>query len=95
MSLIIGIIGGFLSLIGGVYIAEGAHFNIMTYWDISAFIIVIVGTLFASMGMYSIVDILMIPIYVLQCVLPLPYKEGDIVESFQRMADKVKGGGKD
>lgn len=93
MSLIIGIIGGFLSLIGGVYIAEGAHFNIMTYWDISAFIIVIVGTLFASMGMYSIVDILMIPIYTLQCILPLPYKEGDIVESFQRMADKVKSAG--
>ncbi|MFN8671522.1 MAG: MotA/TolQ/ExbB proton channel family protein [Candidatus Sericytochromatia bacterium] len=93
MSLIIGIIGGFLSLLGGVYIAEGAHFNIWTYWDLSAFVIVVIGTLFAAAGMYSIIDILMLPIYVLQCILPLPYKEGDIVESFQRMADKVKGAG--
>lgn len=93
MSLIIGIIGGFLSLLGGVWLAEGSHFNVMTYWDISAFVIVVIGTLFAAMGMYSIMDILMIPIYILQCILPLPYKEGDIVESFQRMADKVKGSG--
>ncbi|MBC7473120.1 MAG: MotA/TolQ/ExbB proton channel family protein [Candidatus Sericytochromatia bacterium] len=93
MSIIIGIIGGFLSLVGGIYITEGSHFNIFAYWDLSAFVIVVVGTLFASMAMYSMIDIIMIPIFFLQCILPLPYKEGDIVDSFQRMADKVKGSG--
>lgn len=93
MGMILGIIGSLACLLGGLYIAEGAHFNVWAYWDLAAFVIVIMGTLTCAMSMYSIMDMLMMPIYFIQALLPLPYKEGDIVESFQRMADKVKGGG--
>lgn len=93
MSIVFGVIGAFLAVMGGVWIAEGSHFNIWAYWDEAAFVIVVVGTLFCTMAMYSTMDLLMLPIYFLQTILPLPYKEGDIVDSFQRMADKVKGAG--
>lgn len=93
MSIIFGILAAFAAVIGGVWIAEGSHFNIMGYWDLAAFVIVVLGTLFCAMAMYSMMDLLMMPIYFLQCILPLPYKEGDIVDSCQRMADKVKGSG--
>lgn len=93
MGMILGIIGSLACLLGGLYIAEGAHFNVWAYWDLAAFVIVIMGTLTCAMSMYTIMDMLMMPIYFIQALLPLPYKEGDIVESFQRMADKVKGGG--
>lgn len=93
MGMILGIIGSLACLLGGLYIAEGAHFNVWAYWDLAAFVIVILGTLTCAMSMYTIMDMLMMPIYFIQAILPLPYKEGDVVESFQRMADKVKGGG--
>jgi chemotaxis protein MotA len=93
MSLILGVIGAIAALLGGVWIAEGAHFNPFMYWDLSAFVIVIIGTLLAAMAMFSAMDILMMPIFLIKCVLPMPYKEGDIVAAFQRMADKVKGAG--
>src|SRR4029079_18379964 len=72
---------------------EGANFNPKMYWDLSAFVIVVIGTLFCTMAMYTMMDIFMMPLYFIQCLLPLPYKEGDIVSAFQRMADKVKGAG--
>jgi chemotaxis protein MotA len=93
MSLIIGVIAALACLMGGVWISEGSHFNPFMYWDLSAFVIVVIGTLFATMAMYSVMDILFMPIFFIQCILPLPYKEGDIVTAFQRMADKVKGAG--
>lgn len=93
MSIIVGIIATMACLIGGVMIAEGSHFNIMAYWDLAAFVIVVLGSIACIMAMYTFMDTFMLPIYFIQTMLPLPYKEGDIVSSFQRMADKVKGAG--
>jgi len=93
MSLIIGVILSFASAMVGVWISEGANFSLLMYWDLAAFFIVVVASIFLAMAMYSIVDGLMMPLYLLQCLIPLPYKEAEIITTFQRMADKVRGAG--
>jgi len=42
------------------------------YWDLSAFVIVVVGTLFAAMAMFTLMDILFMPIF--NFTLPLVSK---------------------
>lgn len=78
---------------GAIIMGLGGVKTIPDYVDYPSLMIVLGGTIGVSIGMVGFGPVLSIPLLLIKLILPLPYKEGDIVSAFQRMADKVKAAG--
>lgn len=63
------------------------------FWDMHAFVIVVLGSIAATATAFSFQHLLKMPLYVLKAVMPLPMKAASIVMDIKRMADKARQGG--
>jgi chemotaxis protein MotA len=88
-----GVIFGFLVFAAVIVIGLGGVSSMGSYWDAPSMTIVLGGTLGIVLMMFGFGNFFSIPLLLIQMLLPLPYKEGDIVTMAQRMADKVKAAG--
>ncbi|GIW23516.1 MAG: hypothetical protein KatS3mg068_2523 [Candidatus Sericytochromatia bacterium] len=88
-----GVIFGFIFFAIAIVIGLGGVSSMGSYWDMPSMTIVLGGTLGIVLMMFGFGNFFSIPLLFIQLLLPLPYKEGDIVTTAQRMADKVKAAG--
>lgn len=87
MSVLIGII----VCLGCIYLSMVIQKQALaSYYDLSSIIVVLGGTLGATLMAFKLSYVFRIPQFFLKAMLPVPVKVGDIITTCQRMADKAR-----
>lgn len=86
-------LGFFLSLVAIYVTIQLLGASPSDFLDLHAFVIVVLGSIFAVCSATSFVYLLKLPVYLLKALLPVPLKLANLVVDVKRMADKSRSGG--